>query len=367
MILARLPLALIAGLLLLSGCHDGTVLLFVEATPAASGGAAGAGGAPAAPSCKGKLTPNACADCVEEACCPSLLVCEEDMRCVACVRGSTSPECATRASYLDFTDCIRSSCDGFCKEAPPPKRCNPITNEGCDGGEACDLGPSGHECYPPPNDRKICETCDPSRGLFCAAGGGCVDGYCLRYCCDKDDCGGKFCDKKITGSKFYGVCVEKEVIFEETALISPTCDVPAVAPSQGACFPVQGGPNDLKIDCKAPLLPPSSGNCLPPNSSLNCNPVTNGSCKIGQACDGSKDSYSCYGPPNTEEICDACDHNTGLHCRGGFGCIQGKCAKYCCDDGDCSEEGSCALKDGLGVGVCLIVPPEAAGAGGPAP
>jgi hypothetical protein len=355
---------LLAFCSVLLGCHDGTVLLFLEASPAASGGAAGAEDVPVAPSCEGKLVPNDCAACVEEACCAALLVCEEDMRCVACVRGSTSPKCAEWANYLEFTACIQSSCGAFCKEAPAPKRCNPITNEGCEGGEACALGPSGHECYPPPNDRKICETCDPSRGSFCEGGGACVDGRCFRYCCDKGDCGSGFCDKKITGSKFYGVCVVQEVIFEETALIDPVCNVPDVAPSQGLCFPVQGGPTDLQIDCEAPLLSPSAGSCLPPNGSLNCNPITNGSCKIGQACDGEKDSYRCYPPPNTEELCDACDHNTGLHCRGGFGCVQGKCAKYCCDDSDCSEGGTCALKDGLGVGVCLILAAGGAGAAG---
>ncbi|MCS6902194.1 MAG: hypothetical protein RMJ98_05305 [Myxococcales bacterium] len=341
------------------------MLLFPDALPIASGGAAGAGMTALTPSCEGKLTPNDCATCVEAACCPSLLVCEEDMRCVACVRGSTSPKCAEWTSYLEFKECIESFCSDVCKEAPPPKRCNPITNEGCDNGEACDLGPSGHQCYPPPNDRKICETCDPSKGLFCAAGGGCVDGRCFRYCCNKDDCGSGFCDKKVTGSKFYGVCVDKPVlVFEETTLIEPACDAPAVAPSQGLCFPVQGGPNDLVIDCKAPLLSPSSGNCLPPNTSLDCNPVTNGGCKIGQACDGAKESYRCYPPPNTEEICDACDHLNGLHCRAGHACIQGKCAKYCCDDSDCSEEGVCSMKDGRGIGVCLIPPPGAAGVGG---
>jgi hypothetical protein len=356
---------LLAGMLLAGqGCHEGTVVLFLEGTPAASAGTAGAGGAPVAPSCEGKLTPNDCATCVEEACCVSLRVCEEDMQCVACVRGSTSPECAERTSYLDFTACIRSSCGDLCKKPPPPRRCNPITNAECEGGEACDLGPSGHECFPPPNDGKICDACDPSRGLFCAGGGGCVDGRCFRYCCDKGDCGSGFCDRKVTGSKFYGVCVEKLFVFEETARIDPICDAPAVAPSQGLCFPVQGGPSDLQIDCDAPLLSPSAGGCLPPNASLECNPVTNGGCKIGEACDGEKDSYRCYPPPNTEELCGACDHLNGLQCRGGHACVQGRCAKYCCDDGDCSEGGACALEDGRGIGVCLILPPGTAGAGG---
>jgi len=76
-------------------------------------------------------------------------------------------------------------------------RCNPVTNEGCDGahGETCDVDPDhGFGCYPPPNDVVLGGDCNidegPSCGpkLSCVTDGSNPDGTCSAFCCGDGDC-----------------------------------------------------------------------------------------------------------------------------------------------------------------------------------
>jgi hypothetical protein len=97
------------------------------------------------------------------------------------------------------------------------------------------------------------------------------------------------------------------------------------------------------------------------NFVANCNPVTNAPCTTGQACDASNQgTFECFDPPNDAKLCGACDNSAGPFCGGGMGCAQKKCAKYCCDDGDCGTGGKCTKSDqngpfwpGVDVGICL--------------
>jgi hypothetical protein len=91
----------------------------------------------------------------------------------------------------------------ICGRTDPRYRCDPVTNQGCDGvaGEACDDDEhEGFGCYPPPNDVGEAGSCDDDDGPSCRGGLGCdtgddddSEGVCRRYCCANADCAGKRC------------------------------------------------------------------------------------------------------------------------------------------------------------------------------
>lgn len=111
-----------------------------------------------------------------------------------------------------------------------------------------------------------------------------------------------------------------------------------------------------------------------------CNPVTNEGCSAGAACDVEVNNmamtykFVCYGPPNENEVCEECGSNDLGWCQGGMTCItvgdEGACSKFCCDDGDCGDYGTCDksvfTNFGSGeVGICSWTGEEAtSGAGG---
>jgi hypothetical protein len=131
--------------------------------------------------------------------------------------------------------------------------------------------------------------------------------------------------------------------------ITTSCSMPcqggtssvSVGPGPGA----GGGPARLPPPiCDPPIPSPSHGSCVALGGMVKCNPVTNEGCNASasEACDVDQllGGFSCFGPPNNAAICAACGGDTGW-CKPGSTCIgSGKCAKFCCDDGDCAE-GTC--------------------------
>jgi len=106
--------------------------------------------------------------------------------------------------------------------------------------------------------------------------------------------------------------------------------------------------------------------CIPKSE---CNPVTNEGCaNDGSACDLSSSSvYVCFSPPNDVAICGACSNSNsgpwckpGLHCTDPDGTTGGFCTAYCCDDGDCGDNGTCD-KTNLVENVGICVPTSADG------
>jgi hypothetical protein len=86
--------------------------------------------------------------------------------------------------------------------------CNPVTNQGCPTGSACDLSENGFACYDPPNDATLCGGCDNQNGPFCQGGSTCAEGQCAKFCCNNSDCGGATCDKSVLGATApVGLCV----------------------------------------------------------------------------------------------------------------------------------------------------------------
>lgn len=135
----------------------------------------------------------------------------------------------------------------------------------------------------------------------------------------------------------------------------------------------------LVPDCNAPVVAPSGGACVTVGGlPFMCNPVSNEACNTsgGQACDFNFQSSSlvCYPPPNEGKTCDSCGTDPNSYCSAGNTCVAGQCARFCCDDGDCSMEGKCqpsaleALGPGFSfggkIGVCISTAMGQGGAGG---
>jgi hypothetical protein len=73
--------------------------------------------------------------------------------------------------------------------------CNPVSGEGCESGEVCDLGGVQFQCYPGTDATEdLCAACSNiDGGPYCKSGMTCDGnndtGVCHRYCCTDADCG----------------------------------------------------------------------------------------------------------------------------------------------------------------------------------
>ena len=92
-----------------------------------------------------------------------------------------------------------------------------------------------------------------------------------------------------------------------------------------------------------------------------CDPRSGEPCAAGETCDiGNSDGapvLTCFPPPNTAQLGDACDLHGGPFCSAGLLCgPAAQCVPFCCSDDECSGPGeSCeAVDEGLGtLGGCI--------------
>ncbi len=188
-------------------------------------GAAGIGGA--AGSCDVGPAPNTCAKCERDQCCAEVAACLADAKCVDCVSDPSIPACWDSQAARALLGCANRRCAAAC--ATGGTFCNPISNEGCSGGDACDFNEAGvFTCFPPDNVEPVCAKCDSS-GPYCAPGLACLESTCMVYCCDDADCGGGTCDKPSIGAGQLGVCV--------TSAGAADCKAKLPVASKGACVP----------------------------------------------------------------------------------------------------------------------------------
>ncbi|MFO0762880.1 MAG: hypothetical protein U0359_40970 [Byssovorax sp.] len=195
-------------------------------TATGMGGMGGMGGSPV--DCTGILTGD-CGTCAEANCCQELSDCNNVDGCLDCLGDNTQCTADNQDAAQAVIDCAQTSCMNECFPPPPPPpdstcavpaggkgacvvmsadvTCNPITNEPCNTamGQACDTNGAGFQCYDPPNDKKLCETCGSQDG-FCAGGLTCL-GTCARFCCDNADCGAGTCDMSFGFASNVGVCI----------------------------------------------------------------------------------------------------------------------------------------------------------------
>jgi hypothetical protein len=173
------------------------------------------------PNCSGKL-------CGDNGCGGSCGTCTGGKTCNAsgqCV-SSCTPNCAGKT-------CGDNGCGGACGTCTGGKTCNasgqcvastglygvpagcivqtyacnPVSNQNCQAGHACDQDTNGNfVCYPPPNDVPKGGSCD-NQSTFCQGGASCYSGVCTPYCCSSADCtGGKACTPLFTDGTI-GICL----------------------------------------------------------------------------------------------------------------------------------------------------------------
>jgi hypothetical protein len=176
-----------------------------------------------------------CGSCLVANCCSVSEQCNADATCHMCLWGGMA-DCDANALYTSFKTCHDGPCGNACAST-----CNPVTNEGCTGGETCDYDISSKRfiCWGGSNVVAICGQCNGAVGPFCAPGETCGFGHCQRYCCDSGDCGSGFCDKTLfagLSNSPVGACVITADGGREAA-----CDAPVVSQSMGACGKVASG------------------------------------------------------------------------------------------------------------------------------
>ena len=179
--------------------------------------------------CVGILPANGCSTCLEGSCCAEIDACNTTAGCVDCLNGATeactvdneaavgavnacganacSAECGGQPQLVPVCDApMTAPSAGACVTLDANITCNPVTNEPCTAGQACDISASGFQCYDPPNDVALCGECGNEVG-FCQGGLTCV-GTCAKLCCDASDCGTGTCDTTSAGLPGgVGVCV----------------------------------------------------------------------------------------------------------------------------------------------------------------
>ncbi|MCS6899059.1 MAG: hypothetical protein RMJ98_18065 [Myxococcales bacterium] len=149
-----------------------------------------------------------CSACVDAVCVVDAYCCDNDwdQQCIneavqfcACDCGGTGGSGGAGPGLEPACDVpIPAPSGGACVAVGGDIACNPVSGEACTNpGHACDYGEKGFACYGPPNDRKLCESCDYEKNQFCENGMTCIGGVCLRFCCEDTDCGeGGVCSKQ---------------------------------------------------------------------------------------------------------------------------------------------------------------------------
>jgi hypothetical protein len=167
--------------------------------------------------------------------------------------------------------------------------CNPVTNDGCTDGAACDFTQdpdtgqnNGFDCYAGPNDATVCQACDLMAVMapFCAGGTTCFAvtpgaamGACAKYCCTDADCGSGTCQTMgPTGPLFaaatsLGVCVASAASPDGGADGGGTDGGGADGGGAGGGGAGGGGAGGggagpIPLACTPPAVPPSMGSCV---------------------------------------------------------------------------------------------------------
>lgn len=92
-------------------------------------------------------------------------------------------------------------------------------------------------------------------------------------------------------------------------------------------------------------------------STWPCDPVSDAPCGVvGSACDidVGKAAFACFKPPNALSLGAPCKLTGPDFCQQGATCLNGACARFCCDDGPCSGLGTCQAGNlpGVTIGLC---------------
>jgi hypothetical protein len=118
--------------------------------------------------------------------------------------------------------------------------------------------------------------------------------------------------------------------------------------------------------CTAPADAATNGSCVTiDGTNFACNPVNNAGCDggAGETCDLGVDSqnnstFQCFPPPNDVALCGTCDNNSGPFCKPTLHCVEEDgggtgCARFCCDDTDCTGGHCDTTLLGQAPGLCV--------------
>lgn len=237
---------------------------------------------------------------------------------------------------------------------------NPDVKADCDAPET---PPSRGSCYSPPVVEPVCPEGGAGTGGAGGAGGdggaggvggaggdGGAGGIVVQG-------GGPTCDGLIDNPTACGSCSQTNCCAELLGC-NENMDCWSCLTVDGAGAACDDAPIVALLDALA-----SCGDCLCATecNGAACNPVSGEPCDTanGEACDvnANGDGFQCWGSVNDTPICGECDAAAGPYCEPGMTCLSdAACARYCCDDGDCSDGGRCdKARQGLDpdIGVCV--------------
>ncbi|MBM4358635.1 MAG: hypothetical protein FJ096_11065 [Deltaproteobacteria bacterium] len=131
-----------------------------------------------------------------------------------------------------------------------------------------------------------------------------------------------------------------------------------------------GGPASSSSSAQASSASGSASSSSGGGFAVFCNPVTSEGCTPEKTCDATTDdTFECLATGEMASgVCGLCDNAKGPYCGPGSAClVSGKCARFCCDDGDCGT-GKCIQVDddgvplyaGVDVGLCIDASAQAA-------
>lgn len=132
--------------------------------------------------------PPSCNLCAQHVCAKLPFCCQSGWDAQCALVAHTLGEC--QCSGLECSAIVSQNPTGAC--VPTDAYCNPLRPSGtCSSGQcglSVDLGQMQFACYPigaqPP-----CSECNPTTSTNCEAGLSCIDGLCVRLCCEDEDCG----------------------------------------------------------------------------------------------------------------------------------------------------------------------------------
>jgi hypothetical protein len=233
--------------------------------------------------CMGLLAPGDCTTCLEGSCCQQLSDCNNDANCLDCATGSAADPTVcndpnTTALLNALLMCQDQSCKVPCTPPPPPDpTCNPITNQGCADGEACDFvfdqnGQGSFKCYgaPAPTEKQ-CAMCD-DQNTACLPGFTCL-GTCAKFCCSDSECGSHTCNF-MNGAFGVGICADDQ--------LNPWCDAPAGWTSMGSCL--------MGFDAGTPPLPDAGSDAAANDSGSDAAAADDGGSDAGTDDGGGMDA-----------------------------------------------------------------------------
>jgi hypothetical protein len=285
--------------------------------------------------------------------------------------GDSGVSAAGTAGHADNVDDA-----GQCPSAGANAECDPVSQCGCPQGQHCQIRGAIPSCVMP-GKLQLGEVC--SSDADCAAGSGCLDGLCKRYCERDSDCSAGPCraatNIQPSGARVRGCLTQCDFVKRSGCAPGAQCArlsagaQPQFAVDGDFCVvPLAECKRDSRCDepdwgtrvCRAGS-DSADCECQPSVAGGECNLADQCGCAPGAHCalDSVSDtqlSAHCIAdrtqPKAQGELC-----NDEAACAAGYSCWRGLCEKYCRGDLDCPDAVCISIhnpEEVGGVRVCSI-------------